>query len=106
VPPAASTSNATNVAGASAAAPWGGQAALQRHEVQPTFLAHDKFTIEHHVAGEPGGDRGDDLGEVSGEGAVLAGVQPHPPRSAVAIAPEPVELGLERPRPCRGQVGS
>jgi hypothetical protein len=35
--------------------------------------------VEHDVVSEPIADRGDDLGEVSGEWAVLAGVQPHTP---------------------------
>jgi hypothetical protein len=64
------------------------EAALQRHEVQPACPAHDKFAVEHDVAGKPVGDRGDDLGEVSGEGVVVAGVQPHP--SAVRGGDRPV----------------
>jgi hypothetical protein len=35
--------------------------------------------VEHDVADELVGDCGDDLGEVAGEGSVLAGVQPHTP---------------------------
>ncbi|GAA3061293.1 hypothetical protein GCM10010464_27070 [Pseudonocardia yunnanensis] len=82
----------------------GGEAALQRHEVQSSSPAHDEFAVEHDVAGELVGDGGDDLREVPGEGSVLAGMQPHAPPVRGGDRPEPVELGLERPRACCGQV--
>jgi hypothetical protein len=51
----------------------GAEAALQRCEVQPATAAHHhQLAVEYDLAGEPCGERLDDLREVAGERALLA----------------------------------
>ncbi|MBP2369904.1 hypothetical protein JOF36_005600 [Pseudonocardia parietis] len=79
-------------------------ALLQGGEVQPALPPQHQLSVEHD-GGVELFEGGDDLGEVAGEWALLAGLQGDPIGAAVGNAAEAVELGLIGPVPMRGFGG-
>jgi hypothetical protein len=74
------------------------QAVMKRSEVESARSTDDELAVEHDASGELLLQRGNDVGEVRGEPALLAGLEHDPPAGlAEGQAPPPVELRLVCP---------
>ena len=82
----------------------GVHAQLQGVEVEAARRGDDDLAVDHDVVGQLVPDRVDELWEVAGERALVAGAEVHLVAAAEHDAPEPVPLRLVRPGVADGEL--